>query len=171
MKNNTLLLVAALWLMWSFSSCGTILNASKKGKTEVFLIDAPSDLQVSSGGERLSIGSDVFAASGRTNGSVAYYTSSVKLPRKKRASLELYSPGSGKRATVELKPKVWGKIVVVDALLTGGFGWLIDIPTGNILTLKPRLIDVPAAMAGKPRSKWRSQGKLKRVTKRHIKKG
>lgn len=166
---NLILIAATAFFMASLNSCGTILNASKKGKTEVFLIDAPGDLSVSSNGEHLSMESDIFAANGKTNGATAFYTKCVRLPRKKKATLTLSS--GGKTATVALKPKVWGKIAVVDALLTAGFGWLIDIPTGNILTLKPRLIDVPAALAGKPRSQWRSQGKLKRQTKRKIKKG
>ncbi|GAA4462430.1 hypothetical protein GCM10023093_09020 [Nemorincola caseinilytica] len=164
-------IASAICLMSMLHSCATIVNASKKGKTEVFLIDAPGDIQASSNGQSLSKTSEVFAANGRTNGAVAFYTTAVMLPRKKRATLELYSPSTGQKATVALKPKLWGKMVIADALLTAGIGWLIDGPTGNLLTLKPRLIDVPAAMAGKPRSKWRSQGKLKRQTKRGIKKG
>lgn len=166
---NLILLAAAAFFMASLNSCGTILNAKKKGKTEVFLIGAPSDLSVSSNGQHLSIESDIFAANGKEHGATAFYTSCVRLPRKKKATLTLSS--GGKTAQVVVRPKVWGKIVVVDALLTAGIGWWIDIPTGNILTLKPRLIDVPAALAGKPRSKWRSQGKLKRQQKREIKRG
>lgn len=164
-------IAAAVCLMSMLNSCATIVNAKKKGKTEVFLIDGPGDLQATCNGQQLSFTNEVFAASGRTNGAVAFYTKAVMLPRKKKTTLELYSPSSGKKATVALKPKVWGKMAIADALLTGGFGWLIDIPTGNLLTLKPRLMDVPAALNGKSRSQWRSQGKLKRQTKRGIKKG
>ncbi len=166
---NLLFIAATAFLALSLNSCGTILNAKKKGKTEVFLIDAPAGLSVSSNGENLSIESDIFAATGKEHGAIEYHTNCVRLPRKKKATITLSA--GGKTATVALKPKVWGKIVVVDALLTAGIGWWVDIPTGNILTLKPRLIDVPAALAGKPKSQWRSQGKLKRQEKRRIKKG
>lgn len=169
---NLLFVAAAICFMTVLNSCGTIKNASKKGKTEVFLINGPKDLRVSSNGQSLSIESEVFAASGHTDGSTtAFYTSAVNLPSKKKAVLELYSPSSGKKASVTVRPRLWGKMVVVDMLLTAGIGLLVDIPTGNIRTLKPRLIDVENALAGKPRSKWKSQGKLKRMTKRKIKKG
>lgn len=169
---NLLLVAAAACFITTLNSCGTIANISKKGKTEVFMIGGPEDLQVSSGGKRLEIESEVFAASSSIGGdaTTTYYTAAVNLPRKKKASLELYSPSMNKRATVALKPKVWGKIVFLDVVF-GGIGLFVDIPTGNIRTLKPRMVDVQAALAGKPRSQWKSQGKMKRMTKRKIKRG
>jgi hypothetical protein len=101
-------------------------------------------------GQNLSIESDIFAATGKEHGAIEYHTSCVRLPRKKKAIITLSA--GGKTANVQVKPKLWGKIVVVDALLTAGIGWWVDIPTGNILTLKPRLIDVPAHWQVNPKA-------------------
>lgn len=165
--------LSALLSLFLFSSCGTIITAIKHGKSEVFMIEAPNDLQVTANGEKLDLSSEVFAASGRIGSDVTttYYTGAVKLPHNKKATLELYSPSKNKRATVELKPRTYGIYVFLDILFTAGGGLIVDYPTGGIKILKPRLVDVHHALEGKTRKQWRSQGKLKRMTKRKIKKG
>lgn len=161
--------VAGSSALFLLNSCGTVMYSSTKGKAPVFMCRAPNDLQASCDGKRLELESEVFAATATTNSTTTYYTSAVKLPHKHKQTIELYSPSLNKRATVYVKPKVSGKLIFLDAILTASIGFYVDIPTGNLKILKPRLIDVESALEGKPRSEWKSQGKLKRMTKRKIK--
>jgi hypothetical protein len=150
---------------------GTLNNALSHGKSTVSLMRAPKDLEVTYNGKKVPVTSEVFAASSNIGGTVTttYYTSAVKLPCKKKASIEIYSPSSNKRATVELKPRSSKNIIALDLLLGFGSGLIIDIPTGNLKMLTPHLLDVQSALEGKPRDQWLSYGQLKRMGKRQAK--
>ncbi len=138
------------------------------GKCNVSMMRSPQDLEVFSSGKKLEMSQEVFAASSSIGGSTTttYYTAAVKLPAKHNATIELYSPSLNKRATVELKTKSNRNIIFLDILFGAGSGLLIDIPTGNLKMLTPRLLDVQSALEGKPRSKWLSHAKLKRMAKK-----
>jgi hypothetical protein len=165
---------AACYMLTMFSSCGTFNSLFTHGKSSVFLMQSPADVEVACNGVKLDKSKEVFAAKSRTShGGVyntttttSYYATAFKLPSKKKATIELYSPSANKRATVELKPHANRNIIWADILLTGSIGLFIDIPTGNLKFLSPRLIDVESALAGKPRKEWLSQGKMKRMAKR-----
>lgn len=171
-KLLTLALVCGSLL--SLSSCGVIVNAMKHGQSSVFMMRAPQDLEISSKGVKLDKTRDVFAAKSRessngiykTTTTTNYYATAVKLNHKKKATVDLYSPSLNKRASVDLKPRANRGLIWLDILFTGGAGLLIDIPTGGLKHLTPRLIDVESALAGKPRKEWLSQGKLKRMAKK-----
>ncbi|MCW3121316.1 MAG: hypothetical protein JWQ38_808 [Flavipsychrobacter sp.] len=172
---NLLLVFTAFTAISTLNSCcfGTLNNALTHGKSTVSMMRAPKDLEVSSNGTKLDITSEVFAASSNIGGSVTttYYTSAVKLPAKHKTTIELYSPSMNKRATVELKPRSNRNIIWLDIIFGAGSGLLIDIPTGNLKMLTPRLLDTQSALEGKPRSKWLSHAKLKRMAKRKAKHG
>ena len=164
----------AFFALISFSSCGTLNSAFTHGKSSVFLMRAPGDVEVTCNGKKLDQSQEVFASKSRshsngvykTTTTTNYYQTAFKLNHKHKAVVELYSPSTGKRATVELKPRANRNIIWADILLTGSFGLWIDWPTGNLKALTPRLIDVESALAGKPRKEWLSQGKMKRMAKR-----
>jgi hypothetical protein len=166
---NLTAIAAACYSLMLFNSCGTISNGMSHGKSPVFMIAAPKDLEVTSAGKKLDIESEVFAASSNIGGTVTttYYTAAVKLPHNRKASLDLYSPSMNKKATVAVRPKVSGTLIFLDIIFFG-VGLPIDIITGNLTVLKPRLVDAENLLNGKPS---RSQGKLKRMTKRKIKHG
>ena len=150
---------------------GTLNSAVTHGKSTVSLMRSPKDIQATCNGKKLDITSEVFAASSNIGGTVTttYYTSAVKLPTKHRATIELYSPSLNKKASVDLRPRASKNIIWLDILLGFGSGLFIDIPTGNLKMLTPRLLDVESALEGKPRNQWLSQGKLKRTAKRKAK--
>ncbi len=160
--------------LFSLNSCGVLSSALTHGKSTVFMMRAPKDIEVTSGGKKLELTRDVFAAKSRTSSNgiynttttTSYYATGVKLPSKKKATIEIYSPSENKRATVDLKPRANRNIIWADLLLSGGAGLIPDIATGCIKFLTPRLVDVESALAGKPRKEWLSQGKLKRMAKR-----
>jgi hypothetical protein len=172
MKNLLIVLIALVSAMTLNGCCfGTLNNALTHGKSTVSLMRAPKDLEVSVDGKALDISEEAFASSSNIGATVTttYYTSAVKLPAKHKVSIGLYSPSMNKRATVELKPRASRNIIWLDILLGAGSGLLIDIPTGNLKMLTPRLLDVQSALEGKPRNKWLSHGKLKRIAKRKAK--
>ena len=164
----------ACFAIMSFSSCGTLNNALLHGKSSVFMMRAPQDLEIKCNGVILDKTRDVFASKSRSHSNgiykstttTNYYQTAIKLNHKKKATIDLYSPSLNKHATVELRPRANRNIIWADILLTSAIGLWIDIPTGNLKTLTPRLIDVESALAGKPRKEWLSQGKLKRMAKR-----
>ena len=174
-----LVIVAGFYTLFTFSSCGVLSNALTHGKSSVFMMRAPKDLEVSSNGQKLELVRDVFAAKSRshdngiykTTTTTSYYATAVKLPHNRKAKIELYSPSLNQRATVDLRPRANRNIIWADILLTWTMGLWIDIPTGGLKFLTPRLVDVESALAGKPRKQWLSQGKLKRMTKRGADKG
>ncbi len=170
----SLLSISSLALL---SSCGTIAGALTKGVRPVFLIDAPEDLVVSFDGKSKDITLEVFASTSNsyhsnlsnttTTTNVNYLTSAVKLPYKNKGALQLNSAGAS--TNVELKPKGQRAIWWGNFLFFPITGHILDAVTDNNKTLFPRYIDVPAAMAGKPVKEWRSQGKMKRMEKKSIK--
>jgi hypothetical protein len=92
----------------------------------------------------------------------SYSSPVIKLPRKSAQTIELIS--GSKKGTFETKPKVDGNLVLLNMFT--GIGLIIDIATGNIKKQSPKFIDVPAVLAGKPQSEWRSQSKLKKAIKK-----
>lgn len=166
MKKNLLTVVTALCAMVLMNSCGTIIYSINKGNATVSLLQAPKDLQVKMDGKRIDIVSEVFAATATTHTTTSYYTSAIKLPNKKKATIELYSPSTGKKSTVNLKPTTSGTIIVADLFFGFGVGLVLDLVTGNHKKLSPRLIDVQNSLDNK---KWIRHGKLKRIEKRRIK--
>jgi hypothetical protein len=162
----------ACFITITFSGCfGLISKALTHGKSTVSLMQAPEDLQVKCNGVEIPITSEMFATSSNIGATVTtdYYTSAIKLPSKRATTIELYSPSQNKRATVELKPKSSRNIIWADIIFTAGASLLIDIPTGSLKMLTPRLLDVESALAGKPRSQWLSHHKLKKMGKRRAK--
>lgn len=172
-KLTTIASLGLLTILLNSCCFGTLNSALTHGKSYVSLMQAPKDLEVSCQGKKLEITSEVFAASSNIGSSVTttYYTSTVKLPAKHKTTIELYSPSQNKRATVELKPKASKNLIFLDIIFGAGSGLLIDIPTGNLKMLQPRLLDVNSALEGKPRNQWLSHGKLKRMGKRQAKRG
>lgn len=168
------IIAASCVAVTSLTGCfGTISNALSHGKSTVSLMRAPQDLQVSVNGKELEKTKEMFASSSSIGGSsyTDYYTSAIKLPSKKKVTIDLYSPSMKKRASVELKPRASKNIIAADIIFTAGASLLVDIPTGNLKILTPRLLDVQSALEGKPRNKWLSHGKLKRMAKRSAKRG
>jgi hypothetical protein len=172
---KSLTIVTAFFAAIALNGCcfGTLNSAFTHGKSTVSLMRAPKDIEVSNNGTKLDITSEIFAASSNIGGSVTttYYTSAIKLPSKHKAKIELYSPSMNKRATIELKPRASRGIIWIDILLGFGTGLFIDIPTGNLKMLTPRLLDVESALEGKPRNQWLSHSKLKRMAKHKAKHG
>ncbi|MCF8450184.1 MAG: hypothetical protein K9G49_09975 [Taibaiella sp.] len=170
-KSLSLLTVATAAIMLNGCCFGTLNNAITHGKSKVSLMRSPQDLEVSSGGNKLPKTMEAFASSSNigATATTTYYTSAISLPAKQKATIELYSPSMNKRATVELVPKASRNLIWLDIIFGAGSGLLIDMPTGNLKMLTPRLLDVQSALEGKPRSKWLSHGKLKRMAKRSAK--
>jgi hypothetical protein len=175
MKMKKFLTIAGLsYASIALTGCfGTLNNALMHGKSAVSLLRSPEDIEVTANGTKQDITSEVFAASSNIGATVTttYFTSAVRLPAKHKMTIELYSPSLNKRATVELKPRARRNLIWLDIIFGAGSGLLVDIPTGNLKMLTPRLLDVESALAGKPRSQWLSQGKLKRMAKRTAKHG
>jgi hypothetical protein len=174
MKMKKLFVIAGLfYAAIALNGCcfGTLNNALMHGKSTVSLMRAPQDIEVTANGEKQDISSELFASSANIGATVTttYYTSGVRLPAKHKTTIELYSPSTGKRATVVLKPRSNRNLIWLDIIFGAGSGLLIDIPTGNLRMLTPHLLDVESALAGKPRNQWVSQGKLKRTGKRKAK--
>lgn len=143
-------IVLAVCPLLFLNSCGTIGSAINHGKREIFMDKAPKDLVVTSAGKKLDVHYSVYKShtSRRTRGNITTSkTNTISYPavtvaRKKRATLEFYSPSWNKKATVELKPKVNWAIFAGDWFLTANFGLLIDIPTGNLKEVYPNFISV-----------------------------
>ncbi len=157
--------ICILAIVIFFASCGTIAGALSKGKRPVFLIDVPKDLVVKVNGKELDIELEAFASGGVGNVTNTYYAPAIQMPYKHPATIQLSSAAMGKSGTLDLKPKnqsaiFWGNVIIAPIV-----GHIIDAVTKNNKTLTPRYIDVPAALAGKPKSEWRSKGKLKRLSK------
>ncbi len=164
----TLILIIAI--SFAISSCGTIAGAVTCGKRHFYLIDAPSDLEVSFGGEDQIITSELFASTSLANVTRDYYTAAVKIPYKNKGDLSLHSTDLGQSAKIEVEPKRLGAIFWGNLIFAPIVGHIIDGVTDNNKTANPRYIDVPAALAGKSKSEWRSQGKLKQHSKQKAKK-
>lgn len=158
-------------LIASMTSCGSIAGLISKGKRPIHLMQAPKDLEVYVDGQKVEITSELFASTAIGNTTVDYYTAGVKLPYKKKVTVELKQPSTGKSATFELKPKgsraiFWGNLFIFPVV-----GHIFDAVTKNSKRLYPYYIDVESALDGKPFKEWRNKGKLKRNEKKQIRKG
>lgn len=168
MKKTIFQLVVVSLLSVTMVSCGTIMGKMSK----VALVDAPKDLQAKADGQRLEIKSDLTVSNLKVgmNGDTYndYYSPVIKLNKRKTVALEL-SSGSTK-GNVDLKPKFSGTYFLGNMFVTGLIlGTAVDIATSNHRK-HIRYIDVPAVLAGKPQSEWRSKSKLKKAIKKSAKK-
>jgi hypothetical protein len=179
MKRVTLLrnlsygFILAAVCCFALSSCGTIASALTKGKRPSFIVNTPKDIVVKLDGKPLDIELELFASDEYvgTGSSLNYYTSAVKLPYKKKITLEFSSASLGKTGTLELNPKASGAIFWGNVIIAPIVGHIIDKVTKNSKVLKPKYIDVMKVLNNVPMKDWPSQGKLKRQQKRKIKKG
>ena len=167
-------IVCGCFGLMSLNSCGVLNTAFTHGKSTVFMMRSPGDIEVTCEGKKLDKVRDVFAAKSRTHSNgvynttttTSYYATGVKMASKKRATIEIYSPSLNKKATVEVKPKGSKAIIFCDVLFTFGIGLIPDLLTGDYKYASPQLVDVESALAGKPRKEWYSQGKMRRMAKR-----
>lgn len=157
------------------SSCGTITNSISGGKRPVWLMQAPSDIQVKVNGEDVDVKKEYLASNQSSGGAVSvttnYFTKGVRIPFKKNAVMELYSPSQNKSAKFTLKSKGSGLIFWGNLFFFPVVGHVIDATTKNNHLLKPRYIDVEYALDGKDVKDWRGKNKLMRKEKRSIRKG
>jgi hypothetical protein len=150
-----------------FISCGTISGKMSK----VALVDAPRNIQAKANGERVDVEQAQTVSTLKVGSSgdtyTNYYSPVVKLSKKEKVTLEL-SSGSN-NGSVDLTPKFSGSYLVGNMFVTGlVLGTAIDVATGNHKK-HIRFVDVPAVLAGKPQSEWRSKGKLKKAIKKSAK--
>lgn len=166
MKKTILHLTAIISVTMSITSCGTIVGS----KAQVALVDAPSNLQVTANGERVQIKMEETVSTMKISNSgdtrTSYSSPVIKVPKKKAQTIVLTSGSNS--GTIETKPKANGAVIVSDIFLFGGVGLIVDFITGNHKKQTPKYIDVPAVLAGKPQSEWRSQSKLKKAIKNNV---
>lgn len=167
MKKTFLNLIALFAAGIIFNSCGTIMGKMSK----VNLVGAPSNLHAKADGEDLKIQNDLALSrlkEGMNSSTyIDYYTPTVKLNKHKPVILELSSGNS--EGSVELKPKFSGTYLLGNIFVTGVvLGTAVDVATGNHKK-HVRFVDVPAVLAGKPQSEWRSKHQLKRAIKKGAK--
>ena len=145
------------------SSCATIFAPKT---TPVVLVDAPSDIVVTKGSEKLSIEQVVSNVAARLdNSTVTYFAPGVKLPKKpSRQTLTLKSGNNSKDVEIRMGPD--GNWVILGLFGAGPISWVVDAATGKWNKAKNKYVDVPAILNG---TKARSQGKLKRTIKRYAK--
>ena len=166
MKQITTLfgIIATMFVL--LTSCGTITGRLSK----VALVDAPRNLSATADGERVEISTDLTVSNLKvgTNRDTYYdyYSPIVKLDKHKTVTLKLSSSGSS--GSVDLKSKFSGNYLLGNMFLTGLTGTLVDVATGNHRQ-HIRFVDVPAVLAGKPMSEWRSKNQLKKAIKRSAK--
>ncbi len=151
-----------------FISCGTIMGKMSK----VALVDAPRNLEAKADGENLEITKDLTVSNlkvGMNNDTYYdYFSPVVKLNKHKTVSLELSSGGS--KGTVDLSPKFSGAYFFGNLFVTGlVLGTVVDVATKNHRQ-HMRYVDVPAILAGKPVSEWRSKHQLKKAIKKSARK-
>lgn len=148
-------------------SCGTIAGKMSK----VVMVDAPRNLIAKADGEKLDINYELSVSTLKVGSSgdtyTDYYSPTVKLNKSKTVTLDLSS--GNQNGTTELKPKFSGNYFLGNLFITGlVLGTAIDMATGNHRQ-HIRFVDVPAVLAGKPQSEWRSKKKLKKAIKRKAK--
>lgn len=139
-----LMIAMAVSSLLSLYSCGTFGYLENHGKREICLNAVPKDLIVTSGGKILDVHTSVYKSKtrlsfiGRTKTTTSTSGPAVTVARKNRARLEFYCPSTNLRDTLELIPKMnWG-IFAGDWFLSAAFGFLVDIPLGNLKEVYPR---------------------------------
>lgn len=153
------------------NSCGTIMGKRSK----VALVGAPTNLIAKADGEGLEIKNETalsrLSETESTLGNIKtttstysdYYSPTVRLNKQKKVLLELASGND--KGSVELNPKFSPNYFLLNLFLTGPLGIIVDVVTKN-QKQHTRFVDVPAVLAGKPKSEWRSKHKLKKAIKR-----
>ncbi len=142
------------WL--AFSSCGTILQGTKK---PLVLVDAPADMVVvnKNTGDTLVVQSVQYAGkrSSVQNTATYYYAPGVRFKASKDSHLELIVGGGS--AHIQVGKKNMVGVLIADIGFSWGLFAIIDLATGGVKRHRPRYVDVPAAFAGTP---WRSEAEL-----------
>ena len=132
------------------------------------LVDAPKGLQVYANGEAVDIkweetvSTMKIGSKGDTR--TSYSSPVVKLNKKDKVTLKLVSGSSSEELQLKRKGHsgyFWGNF-----FFTGLTGFVVDGVTGNGKAQHPNYIDVPALLAGKPISEWRSKSQLKKAIKK-----
>ncbi len=157
-------------ILFSMTSCATILSANKKIYA---IVDPPSDLKVKnlSTGENLDVIDCVVlsesnnAYPGKFNSSTTFYNyqgKGVKMKVKKNTQLEFTSNGVSKTIEVTGKGNIktfWA--IWADIVLTAGVGLIVDLSTGKLKYPYPEYIDVSSLFSNKPQ-------RTKKELKAHI---
>ncbi len=165
MKKVFFHLVLILTISATLVSCGTISGKMSK----VTLVDAPKNLVAKADGETVDIKSEMTLSQMSIDNSrvTEYYAPVVKLNKRKKISLELSSGGTN--GTAELTPKFSGAYFLGNMFTSGIIlGTAIDMATASHRK-HVRFVDVPAVLAGKPKSEWRGKHQLKRAIKKSAK--
>jgi hypothetical protein len=174
MKNFSLITCLLIVAICS-SSCGTLTSSITGGKRPVFMMDAPSDLEVKVNGEQVELKKQYFSSNQSSGSGVNvttnYFTSAARISHKKTADFELYSPSLNKTAKFTLKPKSSGLFFWANMFTFPVGGHIIDAVTKGNKLMKPRYVDVSAALDGKPVAEWRGKNKLTKKEKKNIRKG
>lgn len=135
--------------MLLLSSCGSILMGVKK---PLIMVDAPKDLQVKNKhtGEQLAVESVQWGGkrSAASNTATFYYAPGVRFKPHRATMLEL-STGEG-AVTVPIGKKNMTGILILDIAISWGVFAIIDLANGGVRRHRPRYVDVPAVLAGRP---------------------
>ncbi|HEX6914325.1 MAG TPA: hypothetical protein VF145_03745 [Chitinophagaceae bacterium] len=166
--------ICMLALAACFTSCGTLSSSLTGGKRPVFMMDAPADLQVKVNGETVELKKQYFASNESSGSGVKvttnYFTSAARITHKKPVEIELYSASLNKTAKFTLRPKSSGLFFWGNLFTFPVGGHIIDAATKGNKLMKPRYIDVSAALDGKPISEWRGKNALTKKEKKKIRK-
>lgn len=149
---------ATVLLSSSMMSCATILA---KKNAEVVLYGATKSLKVTENGVDVPI--ELIHSHDQAAGEsvITFYAPGIKLDR--RVSHTVTLSDNSKTADVVLEAKVSGAWVTINLFTSGPIGMAVDASTKKWKTLKPRFVDVEAALNGtKPMSKRKMKKGIKR---------
>lgn len=134
------------------------------------MMDAPADLEVKVNGEPVELKKQYYSSNESSGSGVKvttnYFTSAARISHKQSADIQLYSPSQNKTANFTLKPKSSGLFFWANLFTFPVGGHIIDAVTKGNKLMKPRYVDVSAALDGKPVSEWRGKNKLTRKEKK-----
>lgn len=172
MRNLVIALLLTAGVAIAFGGCATIAGAALHGKRSVYLMDGPPDMEAFVNGKRLvllvegALPPEAVDPSRTPPDTCRLFTRYVMLPYKHDVTIDLYSPASGRKASVLLRAKPQGAFIACDILFTAGLGLLIDIPTKNHKMLQPLYVDARAVFDNQPRSEWRSKKVMRQAAAR-----
>ncbi len=148
--------LATLLCCLVFTSCGTILQGTKK---PLVLVDAPKDIVVvnKNTGDTLNVENVQYAGSRSSaqNTATFYYAPGVRFKASRDSHLELTI--GDRSVPVKVGKKNMVGILIADIGFSWGLFAIIDFATGGVKRHRPRYVDVPAAFAG---TTWRSEQEL-----------
>lgn len=123
---------------------------------------ATTSLKVSENGANVAV--DLVHSHGKAAGEtvITFYAPGIKLDRRESHTITLTD--KDKSATVVLESKVSAGWVTINLFTSGPIGMIIDASTKKWKTLKPRYVDVNAALNGtKPLSKRKMKKGIKKA--------